>query len=104
MTSTARAARNGRDEISMIPTVFRQAQALTSLHGRPLAVLTTSDSLGTDGWKAAQDKLAALSDNHLHRDVESTHAGLITDERPAAQSAHAIAEVIASVRTGSPLR
>ena len=47
MTSTARAARNGRDEISMIPTVFRQAQALTSLHGRPLAVLTTSDSLGT---------------------------------------------------------
>ena len=103
MTSTARAARNGRDEISMIPTVFRQAQALTTLHGRPLAVLTTSDSLGTDGWRAAQDKLAALSDNHLHRDVESTHAGLITDERPAAESAHAIAEVIASVRTGSSL-
>ena len=85
MTSTARAARNGRDEISMIPTVFRQAQALTSLHGRPLAVLTTSDSLGTDGWKAAQDKLAALSGNHVHRDVDSTHAGLITDERPAAR-------------------
>jgi pimeloyl-ACP methyl ester carboxylesterase len=104
MTSTARAARNGRDEISMIPTVFRQAQALTSLHSRPLVVLTTSDSLGTDGWKAAQDTLAALSENHLHRDVESTHAGLITDERPAAESAHAIAEVIASVRTGSPLR
>jgi pimeloyl-ACP methyl ester carboxylesterase len=103
MTSTARAARNGRDEISMIPTVFRQAQALTSLHSRPLAVLTTSDSLGTDGWKAAQNKLAALSDNHLQRNIESTHAGLITDQRPAAQSAHAIAEVIASVRTGSPL-
>jgi pimeloyl-ACP methyl ester carboxylesterase len=104
MTSTARAARNGRDEISMIPTVFRQAQALTSLHSRPLAVLTTSDSLGKDGWKAAQNKLAALSDNHLHRNVESTHAGLITDQRPAAQSAHAIADVIASARTGSPLR
>jgi pimeloyl-ACP methyl ester carboxylesterase len=104
MTSTARAARNGRDEIAMIPTVFRQAQALTSLHSRPLAVLTTSDSLGTDGWKAAQNKLAALSDNHLHRNVESTHAGLITDQRPAAQSAHAIADVIASARTGSPLR
>jgi pimeloyl-ACP methyl ester carboxylesterase len=103
MTSTARAARNGRDEISMIPTVFGQAQALTSLHGKPLAVLTTSDSLGTNGWKAAQDKLAALSDNHLHRDVQSSHAGLITDQRPAAQSAHAIAEVIASVRTGSSL-
>ena len=88
----------------MIPTVFRQAQALTSLHGRPLAVLTTSDSLGTDGWKGAQDKLAALSDNHLHRDIESSHAGLVTDKQPAAESAHAIAEVITAVRTGSPLR
>jgi hypothetical protein len=87
----------------MIPTVFRQAQALTSLHGRPLAVLTTSDSLGTEGWRAAQDKLAALSDNHLHRTVESTHAGLITEEGPATESANAIAEVIASVRTGLPL-
>jgi pimeloyl-ACP methyl ester carboxylesterase len=104
MTSTARAARNGRDEIAMIPTVFGQAQALTSLGRRPLAVLTTSDSLGTGGWRAAQDKLAALSENHLQRDVESSHAGLITDERPAAQSARGVAEVIASVRTGSPLR
>jgi pimeloyl-ACP methyl ester carboxylesterase len=104
MTSTVRAARNGRDEISMIPTVFRQAQALTSLGDRPLVVLTTSESLGTGGWKAAQDKLAALSDNQLHRDVTSTHAGLITDEHPAAESAHAIIEVIAAVRTGAPLR
>lgn len=104
MTSTARAARNGRDELSMIPTVFDQAQALTSLHGRPLVVLTTTDSLGTGGWKAAQDKLAALSSNRLHRDVTSSHAGLITDQTPAAESAHAIDEVIASVRTSAPLR
>jgi pimeloyl-ACP methyl ester carboxylesterase len=103
MTSTARAARNGRDEISMIPTVFHQAQALTSLHGRPLAVLTTSDSLGTDGWQTAQDRLAELSVNHVHLDVESTHAGVITDEHPAAESAHAIDEVVAAVRTGAPL-
>jgi pimeloyl-ACP methyl ester carboxylesterase len=104
MTSTARATRNGRDEISMVPTVFRQAQALTSLHGRPLVVLTTSESLGTGGWEAAQDKLAALSNDSLHRDVQSTHAGLITDEQPAAESAHAIEQVIAAVRTGAPLR
>jgi hypothetical protein len=104
IASTARAARNGRDEISMVPVVFGQAQALTSLHGRPLVVLTTSESLGTGGWAAAQDKLAALSDNHLHRNVKSSHAGLITDQQPAAESAHAIAEVIAAVRTGAPLR
>jgi len=88
----------------MVPTVFHQAQALTSLHGTPLAVLTTSDSLGTSGWAAAQDKLTALSDNHLHRDVDSTHAGLITDARPAGESVHAIDEVITAVRTGSPVR
>lgn len=104
MTSTARAGRNGRDELSMIPTVFGQAQALTSLVGRPLVVLTTTDSLGTGGWRAAQDKLAALSDNHLQRDVQSSHAGLVTDRTPAAESASAIDEVIAAVRTGSPLR
>jgi pimeloyl-ACP methyl ester carboxylesterase len=104
MTSTARAARNGRDEISMAPVVFRQAQALTSLHSQPLVVLTTSESLDTGGWAAAQDKLAALSDNALHRNVESSHVGLIADEHPAAESARAIAEVVTAVRTGAPLR
>jgi hypothetical protein len=84
--------------------VFRQAQSLTSLHGRPLAVLTTSESLDTPGWKAAQDKMADLSNNHAHRDVKSTHAGLITDSQPATESAQAIADVIASFRTNSPLR
>jgi pimeloyl-ACP methyl ester carboxylesterase len=104
MTSTAKAVRNGRDEISMIPVLFRQSQALTSLHGRPLVVLTTSESLDTGGWDAAQDKLAALSDDSVRRDVESTHAGLITDEQPGAESAHAITEVITAVRTGAPVR
>lgn len=103
MTSTARAARNGRDEIAIAPTVFRQAQALTSLHGRPLAVLTTSESLGTTGWRAAQVKLAGLSTAHTQRDVTSSHAGLVTDERPAADSARAIGEVVTAVRTGAPL-
>ena len=54
----------------MIPEVFEQAQALTTLHGRPLVVLTASETLDTTGWAAAQDKLAALSTNHVHRDVD----------------------------------
>ena len=45
----------------MIPEVFEQAQALTTLNGRPLTVLTASETLHTTGWAAAQDKLAALS-------------------------------------------
>jgi hypothetical protein len=67
-------------------------------------VLTTSESLGnTTGWRAAQDKLAALSDNRIERDVTSSHAGLITDVRPAAASAQAIGEVVTAVRSGAPL-
>ena len=103
LTSTAKAARNGRDEISVAPEVFAQAQALTTLGNRPLAVLTTSESLTGAGWAGAQDQLAALSTNHVHRTVDSTHAGVIGDKTPAAASVLAINEVIAAVRTGSPL-
>ena len=103
LTSTARAARNGRDELSVVLDVFAQAQALTTLDDRPLAVLTAADSLNGAGWDGAQDQLAGLSTNHVHRNIESTHAGLLEDEAPAAASVRAIAEVVTSVRTGSPL-
>jgi pimeloyl-ACP methyl ester carboxylesterase len=103
MTSTPHALRNGRDEVSTIPEVFEQAQALTTLNGHPLAVLTASETLGTSGWAAAQDKLAALSANHLHRDVDSTHAGLVEDEHGSTASVRAITEVVTAVRTGSPV-
>ena len=45
MTSTPRAFRNGRDELSVVLDVFAQARALTSLEDRPLAVLTASENL-----------------------------------------------------------
>src|SRR5215213_1879555 len=84
ITSTPQYYRNQRDEVSVIPEVFTQAQALTTLNHRPLAVLTASASSSeTDGWDGAQDKLAALSSNSVHRTVGSTHDGLIEDVRPA---------------------
>ena len=104
ITSTPQAYRNQRDEVSVIPEVFAQAQALTTLGDRPLAVLTASaNSVGTDGWVGAQDQLAALSTNSVHRTVHSTHTGLLEDVRPAAESVRAITEVVSSVRTGTPL-
>jgi pimeloyl-ACP methyl ester carboxylesterase len=103
MLSTARAERNGRDELSMIPEVFEQAQALTTLGGRPLAVLTASETLDTRGWAEAQDRIAALSTNHVHRAVDSTHPGLVEDPQPAAASVDAITEVVSAVRSGVPL-
>ena len=104
ITSTAEAYRNQRDELSVLPEVFAQAQALTTLGDRPLAVLTASaNSTGTDGWAGAQNQLAALSTNPVHRTVDSTHAGPARGRAPAAASVRAITEVVDSFRTGSPL-
>jgi pimeloyl-ACP methyl ester carboxylesterase len=104
LTATARGARNGRDEVAMLPDVFAQAQALTTLHRLPLAVLTARESLdGTDGWAKAQDRLAALSTNTVHQVVDSTHSGLLEDPGPAKQSATAIIRVVNAVRTATHL-
>ncbi len=104
MTSTARALRNGRDEISMVPALFEESQALTSLDGRPLVVLTASESLGIEGWQQAQQQLAQLSANHLSLTVESSHEGVVADPRVAVEASDAITAVATSVRTGRPLR
>ena len=104
MTGTARALRNGRDEIAMVPTLFEESQALTSIGDRPLAVLTASESLEGDGWQEAQDELGRLSTNHLARTVRSSHDGMVSDADVAAESADAITAVVASARTGRPVR
>ena len=92
-----------RRRVHRFPEVFEQAQALTTLNGRPLTVLTASETLHTTGWAAAQDKLAALSTNRVHRDVDSSHAGLVEDQHGSTESVHAITEVLTAVRTGLPL-
>ncbi len=103
IAAAPRAYRSQRDEISVLPKVFAQAQALTTLGDRPLAVLTASaNSTGTDGWVDAQNHLAALSTRAVHRTVDSTHEGLLDDERPAAESVRAITDVVTSARTGTP--
>jgi hypothetical protein len=67
-------------------------------------VLTASaTATGTDGWVGAQEQLARLSTNSVHRTVHSTHEGLLEDVRPAAASVRAITEVITSIRTSRPL-
>jgi pimeloyl-ACP methyl ester carboxylesterase len=104
VTSAPQAYRSQRDELSVLPEVFAQAQALTTLGDRPLAVLTASaTSTATDGWVGAQDQLAELSPNSVHRTIDSTHTGLLEDVSPAAQSVRAITDVVSSVRTGTPL-
>jgi pimeloyl-ACP methyl ester carboxylesterase len=101
MTSTVRAQRNGRDELSTIPRLFEQSQSLATLDDRPLVVLTASENLATEGWPAAQDRLAALSGDSVHRVVRSSHAGMVEDVAGSVASAAAITAVARAVRTGS---
>jgi pimeloyl-ACP methyl ester carboxylesterase len=104
LTSTPKAYRNQRDEVSVLPRVFGQAQALTTIDHRPLAVLTASaTSTRTAGWDGAQDHLATLSTNAVRRTVDSTHEGVLQDTAPAAAAVRAITEVVSSAQTGTPL-
>jgi pimeloyl-ACP methyl ester carboxylesterase len=88
-----------RIEFLQLPTVFDQAKALHSLHGKPLAVL--SASVGEmHGWAAAQNKLARLSTNSTHRTVAgASHAALLEDKRFATITSNAITQVVRRVRS-----
>ena len=103
LTQTARGASNGRDELTVVLDTFEQAQALTTFGDRPLAVLTASENVSEDGWVSEQERMAALSSDHVRRTVASSHMGLLEDPAPAAASTQAITEVVAAVRTGRPL-
>ena len=91
--ATPRHARSVRDEFSQIRTTMTEAQALTTLGDRPLIVLTAEkDAQG--GWFAAQDKLAALSTNSVHR--------MLAERRP--RHAHLAAGDRRPIRTSDPRR
>lgn len=102
MSATPRAGRNARDELSVLPVVFRQAQALTSLGDRPLVVLTSAENAReTDGWTVAQERMTALSTNSVRREAATSHAGIVEDPNGAAASVHAITTVVQTIRTGT---
>lgn len=99
--ASARGMRNMRDEQSMYRPVFEQAKALTSLDGKPLVVVTATESMQQhDEWVDLQDRLAALSTNSDHRVADATHEGLVDDEQRHRASVQAVLDVIRAVRTG----
>jgi pimeloyl-ACP methyl ester carboxylesterase len=102
LTASAQGAASASAEWQILPELFEQAQALTTLGNRPLAVVTASESLETtDGWAAAQDRLAALSTTLIHRVVDSSHTGLLEDEHGSAAAVRAIDDVVTAVRSHS---
>jgi pimeloyl-ACP methyl ester carboxylesterase len=102
--SSPRGLKNMADESGAMPTLFSQAQALTTLGTTPLVVLTASESLQTiNGWSTAQDRMTALSANSGHRVAHTAHAALLGEEHGAEASARAIADVVQAARTDAPL-
>jgi pimeloyl-ACP methyl ester carboxylesterase len=97
--SSPRQLAANRLEFLELPTVFNQAKALHSLHGKPLAVL--SASVGEmRGWATAQAKLAQLSTNSTHRTVAgASHAALLEDKSFATITSEAIAQVVRRARS-----
>jgi pimeloyl-ACP methyl ester carboxylesterase len=96
--SSPRQQTASRIEFLQLPTVFNEAKAVRTLHGTPLAVLTASVG-EMRGWAAAQDELAQLSTNTVHRTViGATHAALLEDPNFARLTGRAITGVVRRAR------
>jgi hypothetical protein len=89
-----------RIEFLQLRTVFNQAKALRTLHGKPLFVL--SASVGEmHGWADVQDKLAQLSTTSVHRTVPGArHAALLEDKAFARMTSRAVIAVVDRERSG----
>jgi len=104
VNASPRGWRNVRDEISTLPALLRQARALTTLGATPLVVLTAAGHEAGSAGLAAQERMAALSTNSAHRFSPSGHGALLGEERGAASSVQAVADVVRAVRAATPLR
>ncbi|HEX5879788.1 MAG TPA: alpha/beta hydrolase [Actinomycetota bacterium] len=98
-TATASTLRSTIDEYFQATASTEQAAALSDLADKPLIVLTAGS--GHDAaWSAAQNRMATLSTNSVHRIIDgATHEDLITDEEDAAATTQAILDVVSSVRS-----
>jgi pimeloyl-ACP methyl ester carboxylesterase len=101
--ATPSTLRSTIDEYLQATASTEQAAALGDFVDKPLIVLTAGS--GHDAaWSAAQNRLARLSTNSVHRIIDgATHEDLITDEADAAATTQAILDVVASVRSKGAL-
>jgi pimeloyl-ACP methyl ester carboxylesterase len=101
--ATASMLRSTIDEYVQATASSEQAAALGDFADKPLIVLTAGS--GHDAaWSAAQNRMATLSTNSVHRIIDgATHEDLITDEDDAAATTQAILDVVAAVRSKGAL-
>ena len=100
--ATASTLRSTIDEYVQATASMEQAAALRDFADKPLIVLTAGS--GHDAaWSAAQNRMATLSTNSVHRIVDGAiHEDLIANEEDAAATTQAILDVVSAV--GSPRR
>jgi pimeloyl-ACP methyl ester carboxylesterase len=96
--ATASSVRSTIDEYIQATSSMDQAASLDDFTNKPLIVLTAGR--GHDAaWSAAQNDMATLSTNSVHRVIDgATHTSLIMEEEDAAATTQAILDVVASVR------
>jgi hypothetical protein len=87
------------DEYVQANASSEQAAALGDFADKPLIVLTAGS--GHDAaWSAAQNRMATLSTNSVHRIIDgATHEDLIENQEDAAATTQAILDVVSSVRS-----
>ena len=97
--ATPSTLRSTIDEYLQATASTEQAAALRDFADKPLIVLTAGS--GHDAaWSAAQNRMATLSTNSVHRIIDgATHEDLIANEEDAAATTQAILDVVSSVRS-----
>ncbi|WP_426503056.1 alpha/beta hydrolase [Dactylosporangium sp. McL0621] len=101
--ATASNLRSTIDEYVQASASIEQAASLQDFAGKPLVVLTAGSGHDT-AWSAAQNRLATLSTNCVHRVIAgATHEALVADQTHSAATTQAILDVVSSVRTARPL-
>jgi pimeloyl-ACP methyl ester carboxylesterase len=101
--ATPSTLRSTIDEYLQATASTEQAAALGDFADKPLLVLTAGS--GHDAaWSAAQNRMATLSTNSVHRIIDgATHEELISNEEDAAATTQAILDVVAAVRSQGAL-
>jgi len=97
--ATPSTLRSTIDEYLQATSSTEQAAALRDFADKPLIVLTAGS--GHDAaWSTAQNHLARLSTNSVHRVIAgATHEELIANPEDAAATTQAILDVVSSVRS-----
>ena len=96
--ATPSTLRSTIDEYVQATSSTEQAAALRDFADKPLIVLTAGS--GHDAaWSTAQNRMATLSTNSVHRTIDgATHEDLIANQEDAAATTQAILDVVSSVR------